>query len=365
MRNTDKLLDYALKKAPEGRNRAGYLLAVQLHANGFSYAEAADVMRQYAMNVCNLKDEKYTIQEALSTLSSEYKRVPLAPSSTPQPERQRYSNLSNFFPLKPPSKANKIQEQESQETAEQFNKIFKTLKSIKGTEGEKYLNKRGIKPFAYANVCAYCEDFPILGKAVVFSIKDADGQHVAINARSIESNEKRTYGKKSLGIFATQNAFDSFIVALTEAPIDALSLHSVGIPAIATCGTSDIPDWTAHRLQVPLLDTQRTILLAFDNDEAGEEFSKKMAKRFMNAKVIRYKPRNKDWNEDLLESPIELNKRLSLDFFIDAIEVVKKDNCEKCGKEVFIRPYYGTNYGWYECQNCEELKSIELIGVVL
>jgi hypothetical protein len=96
-------------------------------------------------------------------------------------------------------------------------------------------------------------------------------------------------------------------VAIVEAPIDALSLAAVGIPALATQGTS-CPDW------LPLALAFKTVLLAHDNDEldvygqrAGDLAAAGLvpALRSYGAEPERWRPRAKDWNQDLQDLGLE------------------------------------------------------------
>lgn len=113
-------------------------------------------------------------------------------------------------------------------------------------------------------------------------------------------------------------------LCITEAPIDALSLSSAGIPAVATVGKkSALPDWIMHVLKFPAF-----VVLAMDNDDAGRgmalEFQKQihghMASEhsfrmppgcpeyyWKTASMVTRHPRSgKDWNEVLVNSGVDL-----------------------------------------------------------
>lgn len=69
----ERWLAYYLKKAKPGRrNWVGYCLAIQLHAEGYSYSEAAHYLLRYAAGVPVVPEDPYTIYEALASLRSAY-----------------------------------------------------------------------------------------------------------------------------------------------------------------------------------------------------------------------------------------------------------------------------------------------------
>lgn len=90
-----------------------------------------------------------------------------------------------------------------------------------------------------------------------------------------------------------------------EAPIDLLS-HISLYPKdwqenryVACCGTSIRPVLKI----VELMPTVETVQLCLDNDAAGLEASKRMAKQLedQGLQVIRQVPQRKDWNDDLID----------------------------------------------------------------
>jgi hypothetical protein len=144
--------------------------------------------------------------------------------------------------------------------------------------------------------------------AVVFPLKNCAGEIIAAQARAISGNAKLTAGPKKEGAFFAPVQMSSGrvfapldrstpVIAITEAPIDALSLASAGFPAIALCGTSG-PHWL--RIACGL----RRVALALDADEAGEKASAELEKILtpFGAKCERLLPEGaKDWNEMLLQ----------------------------------------------------------------
>ena len=84
-------------------------------------------------------------------------------------------------------------------------------------------------------------------------------------------------------------------VALTEAPIDALSLAQLGLPSLALCGTT----WPAW---LPSFLSDRQVYLAFDADDAGDSAATNLADVLTGLKISndRLRPeRCNDWNEEL------------------------------------------------------------------
>jgi DNA primase len=103
-------------------------------------------------------------------------------------------------------------------------------------------------------------------------------------------------------VFTTTGEFAATAPALTEAPIDALSLALLGMPAIAVCGTS-WPGW------LPILLFGRHVYLAFDADDAGDSAADEMGRVLTSIAVQwqRLRPEGcKDWNEALLAGKANL-----------------------------------------------------------
>lgn len=192
-------------------------------------------------------------------------------------------------------------------------KMIEFQKYFPGSEAESYLKKRGISPEIAAQTgCGYApkwehwekagEKWKLKGtdKRAVFPVVNRDGKTVALHTRAIDeahfNSSKITRGNKSDGIFATRaDIFAAKIVAVCEAPIDALALETCGIPAIAMIGTS-APDWLALKLSF------KQILIATDADDAGDKaaFNLQAQLQARGAKIYRLRPRTaKDWAEAL------------------------------------------------------------------
>jgi DNA primase len=83
-------------------------------------------------------------------------------------------------------------------------------------------------------------------------------------------------------------------VAIVEAPIDALSLAALGLPADATMGAENCPKWLIRRLAF------REVFLAQDADQAGDDAAERMGGELQafGARCSRLRPNaGKDWNE--------------------------------------------------------------------
>jgi Toprim-like len=142
-------------------------------------------------------------------------------------------------------------------------------------------------------------------RRVVFPVHDRPGQLVAIQGRVIGPDEPGpkvlTRGDLGAGVFRTgAAALAGPPIAVVEAPIDALSLATAGVPAVALCGTN-VPEW------LPTAVAFRKIALGFDADPAGDSASMKAAIEFraIGCQVERWRPGRKDWNEVLMASGLE------------------------------------------------------------
>lgn len=94
----------------------------------------------------------------------------------------------------------------------------------------------------------------------------------------------------------TPDALRGRAVAVTEAPIDALSLALLGHPALALCGTS-WPGWLAGAM------SGKHVELAFDADDAGDVAAQALGLDLTasDADWKRLRPSGvKDWNDALL-----------------------------------------------------------------
>ena len=176
---------------------------------------------------------------------------------------------------------------------------------LRGTPGEAYLRKRGI-PLAVARRAGvrYCPQFGGQGEAVVFPFRDRQGRLLAVQGRYIADGavKVKTYGTVSRSVFVSdKGAWRAPVVAVCEAPIDALSLQVCGLPAMAIGGAG------LRRFLLPVLGIGRTVLLAFDADRAGDSAAAEWQGELepFGCRVRRLRPPGKDWNEVLQAQGVE------------------------------------------------------------
>lgn len=177
--------------------------------------------------------------------------------------------------------------------------IWNNSEPVLLTPAAAYLHKRGI-PVQLATAASVRFMGSFYGRpAVIFPVCDRFGAVVAILGRYVDGGttpKGRAAGPRSCGVFTTMSALAAEPIVITEAPIDALSLAVVGIPAIALGGTSG-PEW------LPTVCAFRTVALALDADDAGEAACARWAHmgRAMGARMTRWRPAGgKDWNEVLV-----------------------------------------------------------------
>ena len=155
---------------------------------------------------------------------------------------------------------------------------------LANSPGATYLASRGIDPGAAdAHDTRYHANWLGRGPAIVFAIRDRAGNLVAAQGRFIDPKTQpkaMTVGALSAGVYRTAAALDVDIVAITEAPLDALAIAVSGLPAIALCGVS-LASWLRSALAF------RTIVVATDNDAAGESAADRIGKEFNLGTTIR------------------------------------------------------------------------------
>lgn len=322
----ETLLQRAREKAPVGRNNAGFWLAQQLHANGYTESEAEAVMRRFVVSVGGGDRGGYTSMEAMATLKAEYKRPAKEPWRTGAGS-QRSRQTKEAFPTAPPQKR---ESEIPSESLSLFHEQCKGMQPFADSPAEAYLLSRGIpSELAQAARCRYHPTWGRtsggsagIGPAVIFPFYGEDGQSVAGSGRAIRGDvpsrlKSRTYGPKSAGIFFTPGALDADPVAITEAPIDALSLSLAGLPSFAVGGCSGLPAWLVKKLGLPSMNTpagySRKVYLAFDNDPAGEQAAARIGANLPLMRTIRLRPDRKDWNEDLVQDGLDALREWLID----------------------------------------------------
>jgi len=259
-------------------------------------------------------DWKAGAPRARSTLRAAFALSP----TTPPPQVLPAQNVS-------PSESTPSAGASTGSTPAQWRERWEIAVSLPDTPGAEYLARRGIAlevaQLAGVRFCADWNATPAQetkpeakGKkrramaAVVFPIRAQHGEIVAAQARAISGSAKLTAGPKKEGaffapvqmksgrIFAPLDAHTP-VIAITEAPIDALSLACAGFPALALCGTSG-PSW------LHIACGLRRVALALDADEAGDRAATELEKLLVpfGARCTRLIPQDaKDWNEMLLQ----------------------------------------------------------------
>lgn len=215
----------------------------------------------------------------------------------PQSRRERArAAVVSAFALPPRDNAPQSQPEATDAT---WRGWWQAAQPLDETPGAAYVQGRGL-PADVASAAGVRYSTAFYGRpAVLFPVHDRNGALVAVSGRFTDgrANPKtQTAGKKSGGVFATPGALDTPLVAVCEAPMDALSLHLCGIPAIALIGTS-WPEW------LPAALAFRSVLLAKDADKGGDDAAAKLqpALEARGARTLRLRPRGgKDWSE-LLE----------------------------------------------------------------
>jgi DNA primase len=193
------------------------------------------------------------------------------------------------------------------ETPEWREQLRSALPIEEAPRGVSYLSGRGLsRALAIGNDVAYSPSW--YGRpALLFPLINLAGAVVAMQGRYIDGGDKpkaRTAGELKQGIFKTLEALDVGTLVITEAPIDALSLAAVGVPAIALCGTN-APSW------LPQAAAFKRVGLAFDADDAGDQAAEKLVPllRSFGAEPERWRPPRKDWNAVLLEDGADALRR--------------------------------------------------------
>lgn len=301
-----EILDIYTRKARQAasRNRNGYDLAIQLHHAGASDTEALAILTEYAAQVSGWKDHPVKPAEMAAAWKEATQRPrgepPCRVSSDGQGRRkaQPVQPKSDFLPVK---------HQQPDTESEALQKALKAARPLEASPAAAYLAARGIDLIVAdaSGVKAITARLPV-GKdwqsmeAVFFPMRNARGDIQACHLRGTGPEKAfQTVGSKAGAVFATADALTSPTVAITEAPIDALSLAGAGLPALAACGL----DRPARPLVSLLRQTARLVCLAFDADEAGEQAAAcwRDTLEAYGIRTARILPPEgaKDWNEAL------------------------------------------------------------------
>ena len=170
---------------------------------------------------------------------------------------------------------------------------FKAL--LSSTEGMAYLRKRKLSEGV---IRAYKLGFDAEDNTVLFPVRDLDGRVVFYKGRSIAG--KHFYNAKDVDksslVFGLYELISSSMmhseIWITESEIDALTLISEGVPAVAIMG-SHISEAQCRELEK---SPYRRFVLALDNDEAGRKGCAQI-KRLLIPKGFRFT--NLRWDTEL------------------------------------------------------------------
>jgi hypothetical protein len=185
-------------------------------------------------------------------------------------------------------------------TATTWRQRWEATRPLADTPGATYVEARGI-PLAVAIAAGvrWAPRWYSARPAVVFPVVDRAGELVAASGRFTDGREDpkvQTAGPKSLGVFeACPGALRASPLVVTEAALDALALAACGVPAVAFVGTSP-PRWLAAHVAL------RPVLIALDNDTAGDNATAKLAPALgsLGARCERLRPAPwKDWAEGI------------------------------------------------------------------
>ncbi|MDE5617824.1 MAG: DNA primase, partial [Ureaplasma sp.] len=166
--------------------------------------------------------------------------------------------------------------------------------------------------------------YDVFRNRLVFSICDDQGRIIGFSGRVIDSNFEPKYlnttetkiFKKSQILYNWHNAIKDkkSIIYLVEGFMDVIALYKVGITnCIATMGTAFSDE---HLNKITKNKFIKTIVLGFDNDDAGKQaiinVGKKISNKINVYVVKRYDSKYKDFDEVLNNSSNEkLNEIIS------------------------------------------------------
>lgn len=168
-----------------------------------------------------------------------------------------------------------------------------------------YLTKRGIAndTIRYFGLTAQEKTFamPLWRLLKGKWVKQTSIVYTILHGHRMRFFQKGLQKKGSFTIFTTKNWEAKRTVFFFESPIDAISFYQMykeeGI-YISTCGTlthaflKDIP----HVLSFLKI---KNVVIAFDNDVAGNHMSQALAQKLTDYSVCIKNPLKKDWNEEL------------------------------------------------------------------
>ena len=141
--------------------------------------------------------------------------------------------------------------------------------------------------------------------SLVFLHRD---QHGKVRGASLRDTKHQSafrpcLGNKLTAWFTIGNLAEADRIAAVESPIDALSYYSLfgcrgGGLAVVSCAGATVP----HELMLQACDRRQALVVALDNDPAGERGRRKTQNEttdWKGFKLLSDCPKHKDWNDDL------------------------------------------------------------------
>jgi DNA primase len=128
-------------------------------------------------------------------------------------------------------------------------------------------------------------------------IRNSAGGWNIRTAMKLKSKQKKTLGKNSYSLLKLDPMLKSDRVYVVEGLFDALALWKMGYRDgdIVVLNGSNVK----KLLQDNVLDRYENIYLSLDNDEAGKQFEKAIAEKYMHKNLRKLNYRGKDPNEAL------------------------------------------------------------------
>src|SRR5690606_32503539 len=162
--------------------------------------------------------------------------------------------------------------------------------------------------------------YSVFGKnSLVFALKNASSQITGLYFRSIENKDdaKHFYLKNRSGIYPDYPSPNTKKLILTESIIDAASLLQIKeitekYSIVACFGTNGLNDEIQNAIEN--LKHLEEIILAFDNDDAGnkavEKYSQELHEKLPKVSISSLELPNKDVNEVLQAHEAEVFEHL-------------------------------------------------------
>ena len=175
--------------------------------------------------------------------------------------------------------------------AQPYEKLYKVFQTNlkKSDKAQDYLKNRNINPIAI-EAGFNASSWPQLKQCVIFPLKDKEDKTVSFYGRSILNNSeaKHFYTKDRKGLYPRWPRYDTQVLLLTEAIIDAASLwqlqghkedplSNMNYQLLACYGTNGFTQ--EHEQAIKEMKHVQEVILFFDGDEAGREGVKRICEK--------------------------------------------------------------------------------------